>query len=45
MSDLEDHLDDGFPRYVDIEDVSTDGMFVTVITTVDEDDLDSSVIP
>ena len=45
MSDLEDHLDDEFPRYVDIEDVSTDGMFVIVITTVDEDDLDSSVIP
>ena len=45
MRDLEDYLDDELPRYVDIEDVSTDGMFVIVITTVDEDDLDSGVLP
>ena len=38
MDDLEDYLDDEFHRDVDIEEVRTDGVFVIVTTSVDEDD-------
>ena len=38
MEDLEDYLDDKFSRDVDIEEVKTDGVFVIVTTSVDEDD-------
>ena len=38
MDDLEDYLDDVFPRDVDIEEVKLDGAFVIVTTSVDEDE-------
>ena len=38
MDDLEDYLDDEFSRDVDIEEVKTDGVFVIVTVSVDEDD-------
>ena len=44
LEDLEDYLDDEFPRDVDIEEVKTDGVFVIVTVSVDEDDW-SGVFP
>ncbi len=44
MEDLEDYLDDEFSRDVDIEEVKTDGVFVIVTVSVDEDDW-SGVFP
>ena len=41
---VEEHLEDTLPRRADIEDVSTDGAFVVVTITVDEDDWDE-IIP
>ncbi len=38
MDDLEDYLDDRFPRHVDIEEVRSDGAFVIVTTSTDVDD-------
>ena len=37
LEDLEDYLDDEFSRDVDIEEVKTDGVFVIVTVSVDED--------
>ena len=44
LDDLEDYLDDAFSRDVDIEEVKTDGVFVIVTVSVDEDDW-SGVFP
>ena len=44
LEDLEDYLDDEFSRDVDIEEVKTDGKFVIVTVSVDEDDW-SGVFP
>ena len=44
LEDLEDYLDDEFSRDVDIEEVKTDGVFVIVTVSVDEDDW-SGVFP
>ena len=44
LEDLEDYLDDEFSRDVDIEEVKTDGEFVIVTVSVDEDDW-SGVFP
>ncbi len=44
LEDLEDYLDDELSRDVDIEEVKTDGEFVIVTVSVDEDDW-SGVFP
>ena len=44
LEDLEDYLDDEFSRDVEIEEVKTDGKFVIVTVSVDEDDW-SGVFP